>query len=74
MIEYDDIDLVPRKAILDIIEQTETLSGSPFEALGFWDAMFTLIRVYWSPWLSLRVAAYGTKEDIYQAVLNYKVR
>lgn len=72
MLEYDDTDLIPRMAVLDIIENTETLAGSPFDALGFWGALGTLFRVYMRPFFSLRVAAHGTKEDIYQAVLDYK--
>jgi hypothetical protein len=71
---YDDSDLIPRQAVLDIIRQEEELEGSPFDELPFWKALDVLLYMYLHPFENARFVVRNVKSSLYHKIKAYKAK
>ena len=69
---YDDIDLLPRMAVINLIDEVDHYSQDPFKELGFIDAIKLATWIIFHPFLAMRFSANNVSDEIKEKILNYK--
>jgi hypothetical protein len=71
---YDDSDLIPRQAVLDIILKDDSLSGNPLTEVPFFTLIKMVLVMVFRPFKSARFAANATKRELYIKVRDFRMK